>query len=78
MRRWALDGGMAIDEASRNLIKESLAVADVRNDHSGNVRLQKRTDNLARDDVAAALVLLAGSMARLPAPYHGPPVVFWD
>ena len=46
-----------------------LAVAMVANDDSGNVRMQKRgTNNQARDDVAAALVLACGALSRAPKP----------
>ena len=39
----------------------------VANDDAGNVRMRKRgTNNQARDDVAAAAVLAAGSWLRSP------------
>ena len=46
----------------------SLAVADVQNDQAGNFRLVKRSrNNTARDDVAAALCLVAGAFDRAGA-----------
>ena len=64
-RRLSLDGPFAIATESRALLSASLAVAKVESDTSGNVRLTKRgTNNTARDDVAAALVLAAGRHTR--------------
>ena len=64
-RRLSLDGPLAIAHESRALLSASLAVAKVESDTSGNVRLTKRgTNNQARDDVAAALVLAAGRHTR--------------
>ena len=64
-RRVALDGPLAIAAEARALLSASLAVAKVESDTSGNVRLTKRgTNNQARDDVAAALVLAAGRHTR--------------
>ena len=64
-RAMALDGPLAIAHESRALLSASLAVAKVESDTSGNVRLTKRgTNNQARDDVAAALVLAAGRHTR--------------
>ena len=46
-------------------MEASLSAALVKNDDAGNVRLVKRgTNKTARDDVAAALVLAAGSFTR--------------
>ena len=65
LRRLALDGPLAVEEASRGLLTVSLAAAEVQSDDAGNARLVKRgTNNQARDDVAAALVLAAGAMDR--------------
>ena len=66
LRKWALDEGMAVEEQSRHLLTASLAEAIVKNDESGNFRLVKRDrgNNTGRDDVAAALVLVAGELAR--------------
>ena len=64
-RRLSLDGPLAIAHESRALLSASLAVAKVESDTSGNLRLTKRgTNNQARDDVVAALVLAAGRHTR--------------
>ena len=64
-RRLSLNGPLAIAHESRALLSASLAVAKVESDTSGNVRLTKRgTNNTARDDVVAALVLAAGRHTR--------------
>ena len=66
LRAMALDGNMCVEDGSQDLITASLAVACVRNDDQGNVRMVKRvTNNSARDDVAAALVLAAGALGRM-------------
>ena len=75
-RKYAADGPLACDPASRDLITASLAAAMVKNDDQGSVRLVKRgTNNTGRDDVAAALTLACGALSRAPAPrrkmYHG-------
>ena len=55
------DGPFAVDKSSRSLLEASLAVATVKNDDQGSVRLIKRTsNNESRDDVAAAFCLAAG------------------
>ena len=65
LRKFASDGPLSCDPESRALIAASLSVAMVKNDDAGNVRLIKRgTNNTARDDVAAALVLGAGEAKR--------------
>ena len=79
LRKLSKDGPLTCHGGSAALIAESLAVAKVQNDQSGNVRLVKRgTNNQARDDVAAALILGAGAwqrtFAKKPRPrwrYHG-------
>ena len=59
------DGPFAVAECSRSLLEASLAVAAVKNDDQGSVRLVKRTsNNEARDDVAAAFCLAAGAFSR--------------
>ena len=72
LRKLAKDGPLSVAPSSRALLTASLAVAAAANDDSGNVRIKKRgTNNTARDDVAAALTLAAGSLARelaRPAP----------
>ena len=66
LRRLCLDGDIAIEKSSRDLLTASLAVAQVQPDDSGNVRLVKRSrDNVARDDVAVALILGAGKLDRV-------------
>ena len=68
MRQLAVDGPLCIEEQSRPLLAASLSVAMVKNDDAGNVRLAKQgSNNTARDDVAAALVLAAGVYQRARA-----------
>ena len=76
LRAMVADGPLACAPGSRMLIAASLAGAMVRNDDQGNVRLVKRdgTNNAARDDVAAALVLAAGTLKRS---LDSPPAGFW-
>ena len=72
LRRAAKDGPLTVAEASRPLMTASLAVATTKADDAGNVRLSKRgTNNQARDDVAAALVLGMGLLARVPVARSG-------
>ena len=72
VRKLALDGPLACAPESRDLLTASLAAATVKTDDQGSVRLAKRgTNNTGRDDVAAALVLAAGALARAPAPRRG-------
>ena len=67
MRRMARDGPLNVAPESRPLLEASLSVATVKSDDQGNVRLIKKdTNNTARDDVAAALVLACGLMDRAP------------
>ena len=67
LRRSAADGPLSVARESRALLAASLAVATVKTDDQGGVRLAKRgTNNQGRDDVAAALVLAAGAVSRLP------------
>ena len=67
LRKVVKDGPLAVEAGSRGLLSASLAVAMVANDDAGNVRMRKRgTNNEARDDVAAAAVLAAGSFVRSP------------
>ena len=67
LRRQAKDGNLAVDYDSRLLLATSLRRAMVQNDDAGNTRLVKRgTNNCARDDAAAALVLAAGAVERQP------------
>ena len=65
LRKLAADGPLSVEVTSRELITASLAVAVVKNDDQGSVRLVKSgTHNTARDDVAAALLLAAGALER--------------
>ena len=66
LRKLASDGPLSVALGSRDLLTASLGVAQVKTDTAGNSRLEKRgTNNCARDDVAAALLLAAGEVARL-------------
>ena len=65
LRKLAADGPLTVAKPSRLLLAASLSVALVKNDDQGNTRLSKKgANNAARDDVAAALVLVAGTYAR--------------
>ena len=65
LRSHVQDGPFSIDKSSRTLLEASLAVAVVKSDDAGSVRLIKRTqNNESRDDVAAAFCLAAGAYAR--------------
>ena len=67
-RRAALDGNLSVVPAARPLYRLALAETCVEHDDSGNVRLVKMdTNNTHRDDLAAALTLACGQMARMPA-----------
>ena len=69
LRQMALDGPMAVDLDSQALLSTSLSTATIKADDAGSFRLVKKgTNNTARDDVAAALVLAAGALARKPEP----------
>ena len=68
LRKCAADGPFAVAELSRPLIAASLAAALVKSDDQGSVRLIKRgSNNTARDDVAQALTIMAGSYERASA-----------
>ena len=65
LRSHTKDGPFAVAQCSRSLLAASLAACKVRNDGQGSTRLVKGdTNNTARDDVAAALVLAAGLFER--------------
>lgn len=65
LRKIAMDGPLTVSKSSRALLTASLAVAMVKNDDQGSVRMVKRgSNNQARDDVASALVLAAGAFER--------------
>ena len=69
LRKLAADGPLSCAEEAKPLLIASLSAAVVKNDDQGNTRLAKKGhNNEARDDVAAALVLAAGALARAPAP----------
>ena len=54
-----------VAESSRPLLAASLSVALVKNDDQGSMRLAKNgSNNTARDDVAAGLVLATGAYSR--------------
>ena len=68
VRKLAADGPLACPKGSRELLTASLSSALVKNDDQGSVRLVKKgSNNTGRDDVAAALTLAAGALARLLA-----------
>ena len=73
LRKLFLDGPVVPTVACRPLLIASLAVALVRNDDQGSTRLVKSdpNNNTGRDDVAAALTLAAGSLARYLAKPRG-------
>ena len=65
LRKRVVDGPFSVAECSRGLLAASLSVALVKSDDGGSVRLVKRgTNNQARDDVSAALILAAGLYER--------------
>ena len=64
LRGLAKDGPLSVVEQDRDLLQASLSVAQVKNDDQGSTRLTKSSSNVARDDVAAALVLAAGAYRR--------------
>lgn len=70
LRRLAKDDGLAVERTSRPLLKHSISQAVVESDSDGNQRLvkSKPRKRTARDDVAAALLLAGGAMARAAAP----------
>ena len=64
LRKGAVDGPFSVAEDSRNILIASLSAATVINDDSGNSRMVKKSNNVARDDVAAGLILVAGEWER--------------
>ena len=71
VRSASQDGPFSVAPDSRSLLEASLAVAAVRSDDQGSVRLIKRTaNNESRDDVAAAFCLVAGAFARTASAPH--------
>ena len=77
LRTLAIDGNLSVVPQARGLLTASLAAAVVKSDDGGNMRLIKKGfNNSSRDDVAAALTLAVGALARLPVrsaggAYHG-------
>ena len=72
LRKLTRDGPMVVSEESRSLVSASLSRSRVLNDKAGNVRLEKfGTNNTSRDDVAFALVLVAGAWERASAQPQG-------
>ena len=66
LRRMAMDGPLSCHGASQGLFTASLSAALVQNDDAGSFRLiKKSTNGRGRDDVAAALTLAAGALARM-------------
>ena len=65
LRKLSKDGPLSVSPDAATLIGASLAVARVKSDDAGSMRLVKRgTNNQSRDDVAAALTLVAGAYER--------------
>ena len=72
LRKLVKDGPVVVSEDSRLLVAASLTVAHVKNDDQGSFRLTKKdANNASRDDVAAALVLVAGAYERSPKARDG-------
>ena len=68
LRRLAVDGALAVEESCRPLFVLTLAESMVL-EEEGDVRLKKRDRSQRhRDDLAAAMVLAAGVLARAPKP----------
>ena len=68
LRRIARDGDLAVEEHCRPLFVLALAESQVISEE-GNLRMRKLdTNNRHRDDLAAALVLAAGTLSRAPKP----------
>ena len=72
LRKYAKDGPLSVDHESRALLAVSLSVAMVKIDETGSFKMVKSgTHNTGREDVAAALVLAAGAVARQPKQSNG-------
>ena len=72
LRKLAADGPLACEAASRAILEHSLSRATVKSDEQGSTRLVKLSNNEARDDVAAALLLAAGAWVRAGRTPPGP------
>ena len=68
--RWRWTARCRLVRSRRRCYRRVLRRRWWENDKSGNYRLVKKdpSNNCGRDDVAAALVLLAGAMERRPKP----------
>ena len=65
LRKLVKDGPLSVAPESRALIQASLSVTTTKEDDGGSIRLVKRgSNNEARDDISAALVLAAGAFQR--------------
>ena len=64
LRAMCKDGPLGVPEESRGLLEASLSVSVVATDDQGGTRLQKDFNSRARDDIAAALLLVAGLWKR--------------
>ena len=64
IRKMAADGPLSVCGPSRDLLTASFSAAMVANDDAGNVRPVKRSNNVARDDVAIAAMLACGHWLR--------------
>ena len=72
LRKYSKDGPLSVVPSAKALLRASLEVAHVKSDDQGSTRLEKRgSNNQARDDVAAALCLGVGALARKPAKKGG-------
>ena len=67
-RRWALDGSMSVVPDARWLFAMALAECAVESDDDGSLRTVKLRGRRSRDDLARALTLAGGALARMPAP----------
>ena len=69
LRRLAKDGPLSCVPRVRGLVQAALAVSEVKSDDMGNSRMSKtgKRQDTARDDVASALCLAAGLLARSPS-----------
>ena len=67
-RRWAIDGNMSVVSQARKLYAMALSESAVESDDDGNLRSTKLRGRRSRDDLARALTLAGGALARMPAP----------
>lgn len=65
VRRLVLDGSLAIEERSRDLLLTSLQASRIDNDSSGNARFVKAVGaNKSRDDICVSWALAAGELLQ--------------